>query len=107
MSLEEIKKRFEKLMKAPEFLKEFKDKVCFICGQPYDKSKQVQEVWELLEQTYKLGVEEGKKKVMDCLPEKKRQTTTIDLTNKNPIHEKTGHEWNKCLYKFKTNLKKL
>lgn len=46
--LEDKKKEFDELMKTPEVLKHMTHQTCMVCGQPYDKSQQVQKLWESL-----------------------------------------------------------
>jgi len=65
MNIKEIKKRFEELMGTPEFLKCMDGQFCFVCGQPYDKSPQVKEVWGLLEQAYEAGKKDREEEIYE------------------------------------------
>jgi flagellar biosynthesis/type III secretory pathway protein FliH len=58
------REKFDKLVKVPEILAEMKGQTCIICGQPFDKSEQVNELRQLLDQAIANACEEMGKSVM-------------------------------------------
>lgn len=65
---EALKPIIDFIGEAPEAVDFLQDKVCSMCGQPFNKSRQVKELLELVKKALD---EYADWKIMECLPEKR------------------------------------
>jgi len=89
---DEILKEFDNFMKVEKVIERMKYQTCYICGQRYDKSVQVQHVKELMNEYAEAYAQE---KFEKAKVEKKNTYEDYEADGWNDCREEIIKRWNK------------